>query len=443
MPPARDPQLSESYLQDAFHSYLKSSLTQAKAERLLDADVLSSAEGDLMITGPALCLYFAALRCTTNPPSVPLPRHTKNSQPMELSYDNCPAPFVSFLRVWSNTVPAIQALAPEHQHDLARMICNLEPLVTPLQPSLNGIAADLRAVAIEISQRRSFQDRYASDLQAALDSGTTPASPGSKRAAFVPPPSYDESPVSSAPSSPHSSPRSSLDGHSQQSSPQYANHNLPPQSPSFLSPPGSAPASTSGFPPRSPSPQILGANSPAIEFIRETLYASLADALDRQPSLRALLKTDPSRAYFASVAFAVLDVATTSMTPDGAVIGVLGQNLTLEQCPPELRPFMAELAAIGHAARELQDEDDATAMTLAAAGKNIPPTRMDRVRMMLEEGVGCAQDRRARDEGRRSVEGRAVSFTNRINALSLGMTRLKAFRERQGDVFKVLAGIGA
>lgn len=43
--------LDEQYVQDAFHSYLKSSLAQAKAERLLDVEVLSSAEGDLMITG--------------------------------------------------------------------------------------------------------------------------------------------------------------------------------------------------------------------------------------------------------------------------------------------------------------------------------------------------------------------------------------------------------
>ena len=43
--------LDEQYVQDAFHSYLKSSLAQAKAERLLDVQVLSSAEGDLMITG--------------------------------------------------------------------------------------------------------------------------------------------------------------------------------------------------------------------------------------------------------------------------------------------------------------------------------------------------------------------------------------------------------
>jgi hypothetical protein len=43
--------LDEQYVQDAFHSYLKSSLAQAKVERLLDVKVLSSAEGDLMITG--------------------------------------------------------------------------------------------------------------------------------------------------------------------------------------------------------------------------------------------------------------------------------------------------------------------------------------------------------------------------------------------------------
>lgn len=43
--------LSEEFVQDSFHSYLKSSLTQAKAEHLLDVDILSSAEGDLMITG--------------------------------------------------------------------------------------------------------------------------------------------------------------------------------------------------------------------------------------------------------------------------------------------------------------------------------------------------------------------------------------------------------
>ncbi|TFK31596.1 hypothetical protein BDQ12DRAFT_693923 [Crucibulum laeve] len=387
-----------------------------------------------MITGPALCLYFAALRCTTNPPSVPLPRLSKTAPPMELSYENCPPQFVAFLRVWASTVPSIQALAPEHQHDLARVICGLEPLSQPVQRAVNGIAADLRAVAIEISQRRSFQDRYASDLQAALDAGNGPSSPSAKKASFVPPPVYDASPSSSRSQSPHQP--------QELPPPPVPPRDLPHQSAELLSP-YSPSASSSSFPARSPSPTILAPNSPAIEFIRETLYASIADALDRTPSLCRLLKRDPPRAYFASVAFAILDVATNAVTPDGAVVGVLGTPLTIEQCPPPLRPFMAELAAIGQQAREIEEQDNNTAMEHAQRGEDIPQTRMERVRMMLEEGVGYERGRREAEDGRRSVEGRAVAFTNRINALSLGLTKLRAFRERQDDVFKILAAIGS
>jgi hypothetical protein len=52
MSPARtSSHLDEEIIHDSFHSYLRSSLAQAKAERLLDAEVLSSAQADLMITG--------------------------------------------------------------------------------------------------------------------------------------------------------------------------------------------------------------------------------------------------------------------------------------------------------------------------------------------------------------------------------------------------------
>ncbi|KAM6499040.1 hypothetical protein JOM56_004548 [Amanita muscaria] len=76
----------------------------------------------------------------------------------------------------TQSVPKIQFLIPEHQHDLTRVICGLEPISQPLNIAINGIAADLRAVVIEISQRRSFQDRYASDLQAALDADSSESS---------------------------------------------------------------------------------------------------------------------------------------------------------------------------------------------------------------------------------------------------------------------------
>ncbi|KAJ4477558.1 hypothetical protein J3R30DRAFT_235308 [Lentinula aciculospora] len=435
-------QLSEEYIQDSFHSYLKSSLTQAKVERLLDADLLSSAEGDLMITGPALCLYFAALRSTTDPPSVPLPRHNKTFEPTELSAENCPLTFAPFLRVWAHTVPSIQALAPEYQHDLARIICNLEPVSSPLNPVIHGIAADLRAVAIEISQRRSFQDRYAADLQAALDSGNVPSSLAAKKASFVPPPSYEASPPSSVQSSPNTQTLSFPPlSPTYSAGPILHTHDIPPQSPSHLSP--YAPRAGSGWPSRSPSPSILSPSSPAMEFIRETLYAALGDALERQPLLRGMLKQDPPRAYFAAVAYAILDVGTTSLTPEGAIVGVLGTPLTLDDCPPTLRRFMLELAAIGRQAVEIQDADDARAVKFASQGNDIPTSRMERVRQMLLEGIGCSSQRRGEEEGRRSVQGKAVAFANRINGLSLALTHLKAFRDRQGQVFEVLAGIGS
>ena len=59
--------LDEQYVQDAFHTFLQASLAQARAEGLLDVEVLSSAEGDLMIKGVSLP-FLAAQRCTTNSP---------------------------------------------------------------------------------------------------------------------------------------------------------------------------------------------------------------------------------------------------------------------------------------------------------------------------------------------------------------------------------------
>ncbi|KAI0749214.1 hypothetical protein C8Q80DRAFT_1160677 [Daedaleopsis nitida] len=482
-----EPTLPEELVQACFHSYLKSSLTHAKAEGLLDEDTLASAEADLMITGPALCLYFAALRSTTNPPSVPLPRRAKDGSampPADLSLTNCPPAFRQFLVVWSQVVPSIQALTPEHQHDLARVICGLDPLASPLNLRLNGIAADLRAVAIEISMRRTFQERYASDLQSALDSGT-PRSPGliGKKASFVPPPGYNDphmgnSPTNSSLSLPPSSPPTSSASlappspfsHSQALPNGRRGHSPSPSVSSIAS------ASSTRSSPRSEafSPTILADDVPGIEFIRETLYAALAEVLERKPHLRRLLRTDPTRAYFAAVALAITDVAASSLTKpdpslktladlmppesprgeqlraraDGPLIrGVLGQTLALRDCPGALRPFMGELCAIGTALHEMEEADSEATVRALQRGEEPPVPRLERVYEILERGVGHA--RRASDVGRgsgrrrTSTEGRAVAFSNRINALALGMTKLRAFRERQEMVFKVLAGVGS
>ncbi|KAG8715768.1 hypothetical protein FRC08_010189 [Ceratobasidium sp. 394] len=218
--------LTEAEVINGFHAFLTSALKHAKAERLLTDDLLASAEADLMICGkfgPALCLYFAALRSNTNPPGVPLPR-PRGADPSEpqkrLTAATCPPGFIPFFELWARAVPRIQSLAAEHTYDLACIICNKQPITLPTDlPSpfpdsptaeqtalakVHAIAADIRAVAIEISQRRSFQLRYTEDLQAALNLGdpTSPAGPRGPpiTAKFVPPPGYDEAPPSPTPS---------------------------------------------------------------------------------------------------------------------------------------------------------------------------------------------------------------------------------------------------
>ena len=116
-----------------------------------------------------------------------------------------------------------------------------------------------------------------SDLQAALDAGAGPDSSSSTKMSFVPPPVYDSSPsnYSLRPPIPVLQP-----------SPGRLSSSIPlPAAATASSSSRRSPTSS-----RSPSPSLFPQNSPAIEFIRETLYASLADVLERQPSLRKLVK---------------------------------------------------------------------------------------------------------------------------------------------------------
>ena len=159
------------------------------------------------------------------------------------------------------------------------------------------------------------------------------------------------------------------------------------------------------------------------------------------------MKSDPPRAYFAAVGFAILEVATTAITPDGAIRAVMGHQLTLEMWPRELKPFMTELVSIGSAVKDCEAEDDADAIDIISKGGAPPEPRMERTKKVLENGVGYDNRRQRaaadRNANRRSVRGRALTLANRINALALGTTRLKAFRDRQNDVFSVLAGLGS
>ena len=124
-------------------------------------------------------------------------------------------------------------------------------------------------------------------------------------------------------------------------------------------------------------------------------------------------------------------------------MGILGKRLTLSECPQEPRPFMIELSAIGQQARTMDEEDNPTAMKLVQQGRrdDIPLSRLDRVTLMWEKDIGYEHNGDYEGGGgRRSVEGRAVAFANKVNALGLALTRLKPFQEKQEYVFKVLGG---
>jgi hypothetical protein len=124
-------------------------------------------------------------------------------------------------------------------------------------------------------------------------------------------------------------------------------------------------------------------------------------------------------------------------------VGVRGVPLTLAKCPVPLRPLMRELAAVGREAARMEEEDTMEVVRLVSEGRegDVLAPRLERARLLLERGVGHEAGRG--NGGRRSTEGRTVAFANRVNALALSITRLPQFRQRQDDVFRVLAGVGS
>lgn len=125
-------------------------------------------------------------------------------------------------------------------------------------------------------------------------------------------------------------------------------------------------------------------------------------------------------------------------------MGVRGVALTLADCPAPLRPLMSEFSAIGREAAHIEEEDTTEAIRLVQEGRDgeVAVPRLERARLLLERGAGYDVDGGSGSGGRRSAEGRAIAFANRVNALALAMTRLPQFKERQDEVFKVLAGVG-
>ena len=152
------------------------------------------------------------------------------------------------------------------------------------------------------------------------------------------------------------------------------------------------------MPPQLPAPRystIVGPTSLAIEPIRETLYAALADVLASTPDLHAQLTRDPPRAYYGSVAIAILAVCARSVSasaqPDTNEEGVwlvCGRRLTVTECPAPLRLLMREFVTSGLEAERIEEEDTEAAIALAQQGPAVPVPRLERARILVEHGAG-------------------------------------------------------
>lgn len=407
--------ISEEQVIVAFHSFLQGALAQAHAERLLDESVLSSAEADIQITGPAVCLFLAALRSEGNPPRIA-------TSMISLDANNCPASFRNWFILWSECVPQIKALPTDLRHDLARIICDQEPQSQPIRIDIPILAQNLRSIAIEISQRRTFQERFNQDLDYALQFGHDLNAPPQTRpsAAFRPPPAYDPKTPPSPPSSSYS-----------------------PWQTKVVSNPTAQ---------NSAAPSLNPQDHPALAIIRETLYASLTDILYTTPTIFQILQSETStdgelsRAYFAALCLAILEVSIALVSPAERQVRVvrLGKGyptfLRMEDCPPHLQPLAAQLFSIASSTQALEQEDLETGIQVVSAGNTPRQTKIDRLKMELQHGTNWEANPGMEDVGVRATSPRGTVrvAANRINGMALGVSQIPSFREREEALFEVL-----
>ncbi|CAD6898146.1 unnamed protein product [Tilletia controversa] len=462
-PPAQHgaPALTDVDVITAFHSLLKDALAQARAEGLINDDLLEHAGVDIQINGPALALAFAALQAAGHPPAIRAPHGN-----FTLDNGNCPPSFRVFFEEWQREVIPIQRLSLEDRHSLIRLICD-QPTLAESQPDIPRIAATLKSIAINLVQRRTFQLLFSDDLQHALESNVRPThsprssgdfgSRGSESGRVVnqyqPPPGYEPPPQQ---------PASNPAQQQQQQQQQHQTLNLP---------------NISLTPPQPPPPSLT--DDPNLNLIRETLLSALADVLATTPTIRhLLLRNNPewkAHAYFACLCLAILDVALHRVTPSGGVRCVQsgkaqGKIIGMADCPLQLRRLLWALSNIGAMCQRLAEDDDLAAIKRAERGDDddddhhqsssldlTSPTmqtnRIERLRYRLENGVdrdssssssSSANNRpptREPGAGTLRLQTNVTEVSNNINQLALAFFKIPTFRERQREAFKVLAAV--
>ncbi|GAA5983465.1 hypothetical protein JCM5350_007661 [Sporobolomyces pararoseus] len=418
--------LTEEQIIHGFHTLLQDSLAQARGEGLLTDEELQSAEPSVQIAAPSLALFFAALGSTGDPPSISSPDST-----FVLSSLNCPPSFQNAFNLWQSNVKRIQSLDLENRYDLALVLSDKEPVSSPLRMEVAKLGSELKAIGLEILQRRTFQLRFQSDLNAALDSSVRPRSStdsnrtsgGAKTSQFEPPPMYSEGKPTEETKRAY--------GAFEDEGRRYEGARIGEQF-------GRASTSEGGR-----DQMRAFEHEENLSVIRETLYSAFADAIVDTPSILQQLSQGPAyaaKAFFASTCLAILEVALTRVGEDGVRVVQLGRGapkiIGISETPPYLRSFLGRLVELSQALQSISAKDDETAMREASSDATTFSTpRIDRLRSRLANGVSVDET----GEGGDDQELRLLA--NAINEMALGMTNLDSFRERQAEAFKVLCSV--
>jgi len=154
------PLLDEKSAIEGLHRLLQATLSTIKE---IEPVMRQAAEGDLHVAAPALGLFWASLRVPTKPPIIALPtadwdNNLANSFPTAhqarhvrgplLTAETCPLSLRPLFQLWCNIIPRVQALSPRLQSEVARIICELEPLEFPLVPQVSAVQCTPHATAV-------------------------------------------------------------------------------------------------------------------------------------------------------------------------------------------------------------------------------------------------------------------------------------------------------
>ena len=416
---AQNTPLPEAAVEQAFHSLLQDALIQARAEGLLSDDEIHYVDSDLQVIAPSLSLYFAALQARGDPPSISLPKHDR----LKLTQDNVPASFASFFALWQACVPKVQKLDFEKRHDLALILCEREPVSSPVRTHVVALARDIKIVAMQIVQRSTFRQRFQADVQTAIETSKRTMAQGSH---YIAPPS-------SPPPIDHQQNRSSR------------------VSPSPVLPPRRSDDSYKPLPP--PPIPTIAVDAPVeddstLVMIRETLFAALGDCLATNKDLLSLLRMNDkswsARCYFASLCLAILDVcllrACLPTLPDlhRITAGISKRDsfpwhlayvrtvhmrkgtdrVNLTNCPLELSKLLHAVFRIAMFVQALQEAD--TRKAIEDAGNDVKTREEDLyIHRLSKRLLGHAFSRSSEVEGDRA-EGHVLEAYMMINRLALG-----------------------